>query len=98
MLADGLHSAFSGKHMALEASEVAAELELTRAEMDRWSVRSHELTLKATDEGKLPEEIVPVTISTRKGDTTIEVDESPRRDTTLESLSKLKPIFMKDGT
>src|SRR5256886_322146 len=98
MVHDGLTNPFSGKHMAQEASEVAAELEMTRADMDRWALRSHELALKATDEGRLPEEIVPVTISSRKGDTTVEVDEAPRRDSTLETLSKLPPIFMKDGT
>jgi acetyl-CoA C-acetyltransferase len=98
MINDGLTNPFSGKHMAHEASEVATELEMTRAEMDRWSLRSHELALKATDEGRLPEEIVPVTVKGRKGDTVVEIDESPRRDTSLESLAKLKPIFMKDGT
>jgi acetyl-CoA C-acetyltransferase len=71
---------------------------MTRADMDRWSLRSHELAVKATDEGRLPEEIVPVTISSKKGDTVVEVDEAPRRDTTLEALSKLPPIFTKDGT
>src|SRR6202049_1321508 len=62
MINDGLTNPFSGKHMAQEASEVAQELELTRADMDRWSLRSHELAIKATDEGRLPEEIVPVTV------------------------------------
>jgi acetyl-CoA C-acetyltransferase len=98
MINDGLTNPFSGKHMAHEASEVAAQLELTRADMDRWSVRSHELALKATDEGRLPEEIVAVTVKGRKGDTVVEVDESPRPGTTLETLAGLKPIFMKDGT
>ena len=98
MISDGLTNPFSGKHMAQEASEVAAELEMTRADMDRWALRSHELAIKATDEGRLPEEIVPVTITGRKGDTTVEVDEAPRRDSTLETLSKLPPIFLKDGT
>jgi acetyl-CoA C-acetyltransferase len=98
MINDGLTNPFSGKHMAQEASEVAAELEMTRADMDRWAVRSHELAIKATDEGRLPEEIVAVTIKGRKGDTTVEVDEAPRRDSSLESLSKLPPIFLKDGT
>jgi acetyl-CoA C-acetyltransferase len=98
MINDGLTNPFSGKHMAQEASEVAGELEMTRADMDRWSLRSHELAIKATDEGRLPEEIVPVTIKGRKGDTVVEVDEAPRRDSTLEALSKLPPIFMKDGT
>src|SRR6201986_1771063 len=78
MLSDGLTNPFSGKHMAQEASEVAAELEMTRADMDRWALRSHELAVKATDEGRLPEEIVPVTITSRKGDTVVEVDVAPR--------------------
>ncbi|MGH2890565.1 MAG: acetyl-CoA C-acetyltransferase [Solirubrobacteraceae bacterium] len=98
MISDGLTNPFSGKHMAQEASEVAAELEMTRADMDRWALRSHELAIKATDEGRLPEEIVPVTIKGRKGDTVVEIDEAPRRDTSLESLSKLPPIFLKDGS
>src|SRR6202020_735011 len=98
MINDGLTNPFSGKHMAQEASEVATELEMTRADMDRWALRSHELAVKATDEGRLPEEIVPVTITSRKGDTVVEVDEAPRRDSTLESLSKLPPIFLKDGS
>jgi acetyl-CoA C-acetyltransferase len=98
MINDGLTNPFSGKHMAQEASEVAAELEMTRADMDRWSVRSHKLAVKATDEGRLPEEIVAVTVKGRKGDTVVEVDEAPRRDTSLESLSKLPPIFLKDGS
>jgi acetyl-CoA C-acetyltransferase len=101
MISDGLTNPFSGKHMAQEASEVAAELELTRADMDRWSVRSHELAIKATDEGRLPEEIVPVTVKSNKPsrpDTVVEVDEAPRRDTSLETLAKLPPIFTKDGT
>ncbi|HVS28917.1 MAG TPA: acetyl-CoA C-acetyltransferase [Solirubrobacteraceae bacterium] len=98
MIHDGLTNPFSGKHMAQEASEVAAELELTRADMDRWSLRSHELSLKATDEGRLPEEIVAVTVKSRKGETTVEIDEGPRRETSLEALSKLPPIFSKDGS
>ena len=98
MISDGLTNPFSGKHMAQEASEVAAELEMTRADMDRWALRSHELAIRATDEGRLPEEIVAVTIKGRKGDTVVEVDEAPRRDSTLESLSKLPPIFLKDGS
>src|SRR5919199_2133649 len=67
MIHDGLTNPFSGKHMAHEASEVAAELELTRPDMDRWALRSHERAIEATDEGRLPEEIVPVTIKSKKG-------------------------------
>jgi acetyl-CoA C-acetyltransferase len=98
MLRDGLESPWSGKHMAQEASEVAAELEITRADMDRWAVRSHALAIDAIDEGRMAEEIVPVTVSSRKADVIVEQDESPRRDTTLEALAKLPPIFLKDGT
>jgi acetyl-CoA C-acetyltransferase len=98
MIKDGLTNPFSGKHMAQEASEVAAELEMTRADMDRWSLRSHELAIRATDDGRLPEEMVSVTIKGRKGDTVVEVDESPRRGTTLETLAKLPPIFTRDGS
>jgi acetyl-CoA C-acetyltransferase len=98
MIKDGLQNPFTGKHMMQEASEVAAELELTRADMDRWALRSHELAIKATDEGRLPEEIVPVTISSKKGDTVVEIDEAPRRDTSLEMLAKLPPLFVEDGS
>src|SRR2546421_3481724 len=98
MINDGLTNPFTGKHMAQEATEVAAELELTRADMDRFALRSHELAVKATDEGRLPEEIVAVTIESKKGETTVEVDETPRRETSLESLAKLPPIFLSDGT
>src|SRR5581483_7233518 len=97
MINDGLTNPFSGKHMAHEASEVAAELELTRPDLDRWALRSHDLAIKATDEGRLPEEIVPVTIKGKKGDTVVEIDEAPRRDTTLETLAKLRPAFSSDG-
>src|SRR5437660_6075550 len=98
MINDGLTNPFSGKHMMQEASEVADELELTRADMDKWSLRSHQLAIKATDEGRLPEEIVPVTIKGKKGDTVVEIDEAPRRDTSLEVLSKLPPSFVKEGS
>ena len=98
MINDGLTNPFSGKHMAQEASEVGAELELSRVDLDRWALRSHQLAIKATDEGRLPEEIVPVTVKGKKGDTVVEVDEAPRRDASLEALAKLPPIFMKDGT
>ncbi|HEY2259569.1 MAG TPA: acetyl-CoA C-acetyltransferase [Solirubrobacteraceae bacterium] len=98
MISDGLTNPFSGKHMAQEASEVAAELELTRADMDRWALRSHELAVKATDEGRMSEEIVPVTVKSKKGETVVEIDEAPRREASLESLAKLPPIFLKDGS
>ena len=98
MVQDGLRNPFSGKQMFEEATEVGDELEMTRADMDRWALRSHERTIAATDEGRLPEEIVPVTISGRKGDTVVEVDEAPRRDTTLERLAKLPGLSGPEGS
>src|SRR3954451_24890012 len=98
MVHDGLTNPFTGKQMFVEATEVGDELELTRPDPDKFALRSHELALEATDEGRLPEEIVAVTIESKKGDTTVEIDEAPRKHPSLESLSKLKPIFVKDGT
>ncbi len=98
MVHDGLTNPFSGKQMFVEATEVAEELEMTRADMDRWALRSHELAVKATDEGRLPEEIVPVTVKGRKGDTVVEIDEGPRRDTSLEKLASLPGLVGKDGS
>ena len=88
MIHDGLTNPFTGKQMAAEANEVGDELEMTRADLDKFALRSHELAIQATDEGRLPEEIVPVTIRSKKGDTTVEVDEAPRRDTPLEALAE----------
>jgi acetyl-CoA C-acetyltransferase len=98
MVHDGLTNPFSGKQMFVEATEVASELEMTRADLDRWALRSHERALAATDEGRMAEEIVPVTISGRKGDTVVEVDEGPRRDTSLERLAALPGLVGKEGS
>jgi acetyl-CoA C-acetyltransferase len=98
MVHDGLTNPFSGKQMFVEATEVSDELEMTRAELDRWALRSHELALLATDEGRLPEEIVPVTVKGRKGETVVEVDEGPRRDTSLEKLAALPGLVGKEGS
>jgi acetyl-CoA C-acetyltransferase len=98
MVKDGLTNPFSGKQMFVEATEVGDELEMTRADMDRWALRSHELAIKATDEGRLPEEIVAITVKSRKGDTTVEIDEGPRRETSLEALAKLPGLASKEGS
>jgi acetyl-CoA C-acetyltransferase len=85
--------------MFVEATEVGDELEMTRADMDKFALRSHQLAVQATDEGRLPEEIVAVTIKSKKGDPVLlSVDESPREDTTLEALARLKPAFKEGGT
>src|SRR5881398_133706 len=68
MVHDGLTNPFTGKQMFAEATEVGDELEITRADLDKWALRSHELAIEATDAGRLPEEIVPVTIKSKKGE------------------------------
>jgi acetyl-CoA C-acetyltransferase len=98
MIKDGLENPFTGKHMLEEASEVAKELELARPDMDRWALRSHQLAVTATEEGRLSEEIVAVKVESKKGETVVEVDEGPRRDTSIEALAKLSPAFVKDGS
>ena len=98
MVHDGLTNPFSGKQMFEDATEVGDELELTRADMDRWALRSHQRTIAATDDGRLPEEIAPVTVKGRKGATVVEVDEAPRRDTTLERLAALPGLTGRDGS
>jgi acetyl-CoA C-acetyltransferase len=98
MVHDGLTNPFSGRQMSDEATEVADELEMTRPDLDRWALRSHERALAATDEGRLPEEMVPVTIKSKKGETVVEVDEAPRRDTSLEKLAALPGLAGKEGS
>src|ERR687893_2202489 len=71
MVQDGLRNPFTGKQMFEEATEIGDELEMTRADLDKWALRSHERAVAATDEGRLPEEIVPVTISGPEGDTVV---------------------------
>jgi acetyl-CoA C-acetyltransferase len=98
MIQDALRNPFTGKQMFEEATEVGDELEMTRADLDKWALRSHQRWAEAFDSGRLPEEIVPVTIASKKGDTTVQEDESPRRDTSLERLAKLPGLAGKDGS
>jgi acetyl-CoA C-acetyltransferase len=98
MVHDGLTNPFSGRQMFDEATEIGDELELTRPDLDRWALRSHELALAAIDEGRMADEIVTVTVKGRKGDTEVEVDEGPRRDTSLELLAKLPGLVGKEGS
>ena len=101
MVHDGLTNPFSGKQMFVEATEISDELELTRADLDRWALRSHERALAATDDGRLAEEIAPVTVKNKKDPahpTVVEVDEAPRRDTSLEVLAKLPGLVGKEGS
>jgi acetyl-CoA C-acetyltransferase len=98
MTHDGLTNPFTEKQMINEASEVGNELEITRADMDRFAERSHRLANEATEAGRLAEEIVGVTVKSRKGETTVETDEAIRPDTTIETLAKLKAIGGPDAT
>jgi acetyl-CoA C-acetyltransferase len=98
MVHDGLTNPFSGKQMFIEATEVGDELEMTRVDMDRWALRSHERALAAIDDGRLAEEIVPVTVNGRKQSTVVEIDEGPRRDTSLEKLASLPGLVGKEGS
>jgi acetyl-CoA C-acetyltransferase len=98
MTHDGLTNPFTGKQMINEASEVSNELELTRPDMDRWAARSHQLAAKATDEGRLADEIVGVTVKSRKSESVVEADEGIRPDSTVETLAKLPAIGGDDAT
>ena len=98
MTHDGLTNPFTDKQMINEASEVSNELEITRPDMDRWAARSHQLAAKATDEGRLAEEIVTVTVKSRKAETEVAADEAIRPDSTVETLAKLKAIGGEDAT
>jgi acetyl-CoA C-acetyltransferase len=98
MTHDGLTNPFTGKQMINEASEVSNELEITRADMDRFAARSHQLAAKATDEGRLAEEIVTVTVKQKKGEVEVAADEAIRPETTVEVLAKLRPVGGDDAT
>jgi acetyl-CoA C-acetyltransferase len=98
MVHDGLTNPFSGKQMFVEATEIGDQLEMTRADLDRWALRSHERALQAIDDGRLSEEIVSVTVKGRKADTVVEIDEGPRRDTSLEKLAALPGLVGKEGS
>jgi acetyl-CoA C-acetyltransferase len=98
MTHDGLTNPFTEKAMAAEATEVGDELELTRADLDKYALSSHERAVEATDEGRLAEEIVAVTVKTKKSEDVVEVDEAPRREGSLETLAKLPGIASKEGT
>jgi len=98
MTHDGLTNPFTEKHMINEASEVSNELEITRADMDRFAVRSHQFAAKATDDGLLAEEIVSVSVKRKKDEVEVAADEGIRPDTTVEVLAKLRPVGGDDAT
>jgi acetyl-CoA C-acetyltransferase len=98
MTHDGLTNPFTGKQMINEASEVGNELEMTRADLDRFAARSHQLAAQATEKHLLGEEIVPLMVRHRKSEVEVGADEAIRPDTTQESLAGLKGIGGPDAT
>ncbi len=98
MIKDGLTDAFYGYHMGNTAENVARQWQLTRDEQDQFAVRSQNKAEAAQKAGKFKDEIVPVTLSTRKGDTIVDQDEYIRHGATIEAMTKLRPAFDKEGT
>ena len=97
MVFDGLFEIFYGYHMGLTAENIATLYDISRREQDELGVLSHSRARKAIKEGLFGQEIVPVVIKSRKGETVFEVDERPM-DTDIEKMAKLRPAFKKDGT
>ena len=98
MLMDGLNDAFSGKHSGWHTEDLASSHQITREDQDRWAERSQKRFSAAQAAGKFEAEIAGVEIASKKGPVKFEKDEHNRPDTTLQTLSKLKPAFRKDGT
>ncbi len=98
MLKDGLMDAFQGYHMGTTAENVAGKWQLTREEQDRFATASQNKAEAAQKEGRFKDEIVPVTVKTRKGDVVVDQDEYPRHGATVEAMAKLKPAFSKEGS
>jgi acetyl-CoA C-acetyltransferase len=98
MIRDGLWDAFNGYHMGNTAENVAEKYQITRGQQDELAARSQQRAVAAIEAGRFKDEIVPVTIKTRKGDQIVDTDEYPRPGTTVEVLAKLRPAFAKDGT
>ncbi|GMA63582.1 acetyl-CoA C-acetyltransferase [Alicyclobacillus fastidiosus] len=98
MLVDGLTCAFHNKHMAIHGSDAARKYGVTREDQDAFALRSHERAIAAIDGGAFADEIVPVSVRIGKEDKVVSSDEAPRRDTSLEKLARLKPVFQDDGS
>ncbi len=98
MLKDGLTDAFNGYHMGNTAENVATKWQLTREDQDKFATASQNKAEAAQKEGRFKDEIVPVTVKTRKGDVVVDQDEYIRHGSTLESMAKLKPAFSKEGS
>lgn len=98
MIRDGLWEAFNGYHMGTTAENVAQKFQITREQQDELAYNSQRKAGEAQKAGRFTDEIAPVTVKGRKGDTVVEKDEYPKPETTMEILAKLRPAFSKDGT
>src|ERR1700742_2295660 len=98
MIKDGLWDAFNGYHMGNTAENVAKQYQITRAQQDAFAVGSQNKAEAAQKAGKFKDEIAPVTVKGRKGDTVVDTDEYPRHGATIDAMGKLRPAFAKDGT
>jgi acetyl-CoA C-acetyltransferase len=98
MIKDGLWDAFHGYHMGNTAENIAKQWQITRQQQDEFAVGSQNKAEAAQKAGKFKDEIVPVTVKTRKGDVVVDADEYPKHGTTLESVGKLRPAFDKEGS
>ena len=98
MIKDGLWDAFNGYHMGITAENVAEKFQVTRDEQDKFALNSQEKALKAQKDGKFNNEIINFKIKSKKAELNFEKDEHPREGINLDALSRLKPVFKKDGT
>lgn len=98
MIKDGLWDAFNGYHMGTTAENVAQQWQITREQQDAFAASSQQKAEAAQNADRFKDELVPVTIKTRKGDIVVDTDEYPKHGVTAESLSQLRPAFQKDGT
>src|SRR6201982_2912544 len=98
MIKDGLWDAFNGYHMGNTAENVAKQWQITRQQQDEFAVASQNKAEAAMKAGKFKDEIVPVTIKSRKGDIVVDTDEYPKAGVTVDSIAKLRPAFSKEGT
>ena len=98
MIKDGLWDAFHGYHMGITAENVAEKFQITREEQDKFALKSQEKALAAQKQNKFKEEIITYKIKSKKADVEFNVDEHPREGINLDALSRLKPVFKKDGT
>ena len=98
MIKDGLWDAFNGYHMGITAENVAEKFQITREDQDKFSLKSQEKAIKAQKEKKFKDEIIKFKIKSKKAEVDFDNDEHPREGINLEALSRLKPVFKKDGT